>query len=70
MGTNCATVAFERDFMLGLCQLIEVFNSTLRYLDDLPNIDNPYFEQLVSQKYPTDLQSKRASSCGCESPFF
>ena len=25
--------------------VIEAFNSTSRYLDDLLNIDNPYFEQ-------------------------
>ena len=35
---------------------IEAFNSTSRYLDDLPNIDNnPYFEQIVSQIYSTGL---------------
>ena len=28
-------------------EIIEVFNSTSRYLDDLHNIDNPYFEQMV-----------------------
>ena len=26
---------------------IEAYNSTSRYLDDLLNIDNPYFEQMV-----------------------
>ena len=26
---------------------IEAFNSTSRYLDDLLNIDNPHFEQMV-----------------------
>ena len=29
--------------------VIESFSSTSRYLDDLLNIDNPYFEQMVSQ---------------------
>ena len=29
--------------------------STSRYLDDLLNIDNPYFEQMVGQIYPTEL---------------
>ena len=33
--------------------IIEAFNSTSRYLDDLLNIDNPYFEQMVGQIYPT-----------------
>ena len=27
--------------------IIEAFNSTSRYLDDLLNIDNPYFKQMV-----------------------
>ena len=36
--------------------VIEVFSSTSRYLDDLPNIDNPYFKQMVGQIYPTALQ--------------
>ena len=35
--------------------IIEAFNFTSRYLDDLLNIDHPYFEQMVSQKYPTEL---------------
>ena len=39
---------YERDFMLSLSDnnqtdIIEAFNSTSRYLDDLLNIDNPYF---------------------------
>ena len=36
--------------------VIEVLNSASRYLDDLLNIDNPYFEQMVSQTYPSELQ--------------
>ena len=33
--------------------VIEAFNSTLRYIDDLLtcNIDNPYFEQMVALFY-------------------
>ena len=34
---------------------IEAFNSTSRYLDDLHNIDNSYFEQISGQIYPTEL---------------
>ena len=29
--------------------IIEAFNSTSRYLDDLLNVDNPYFEVMVNQ---------------------
>ena len=36
--------------------VIEAFNSTSRYLDDLLNIDNPYFEGMVNQIYPPELQ--------------
>ena len=61
MGTNCAPLVadlflfcYERDFMLSLSDknqtdIIEAFNSTSRYLDDLLNINNPYFEQMVGQ---------------------
>ena len=35
---------------------VVAFNSTSRYLDDLLNIDNPYFAKKVSQTYPTELQ--------------
>ena len=52
MGTNCAPLVadlflfcYERDFMLSLSEdnqsdVIEAFNSTSRYLNDLLNIDN------------------------------
>ena len=55
---------YERAFMLSLsynnlADVIEAFNSTSRYLDDLLNIDNPYFEQMIGQIYPTELQLKR-----------
>ena len=53
MDANCAPlvtdlflVCYERDFMTSLsdvkqAELIEAFKSTLRYLNDLLNIDNP-----------------------------
>ena len=57
MGTTCAPLAvlflfcYERDFMKSLSRenqadIIEAINSTLRYLDDLLNIDNIYFDQI------------------------
>ena len=49
--------------------IIEAFNSTARYLDDLLNIDNPYFEQMVGQTYPTELQLNKANSSDTEAPF-
>ena len=58
MGTNCAHLVvdlflfcYERNFMTTLsdvkqAETIEAFKSTSRYLDNLLNIDNPYFEAL------------------------
>ena len=36
--------------------VVEAFDSTSRYLDDLLNIDNPYLAQMLNQIYPTALQ--------------
>ena len=63
MGTNCAPLVadlvlycYERDVMDSLnhdyqADVIEAFNSTStrKYLDDLLNIDNPYFEGQFGQ---------------------
>ena len=49
--------------------IVEAFNSTSRYLDDLLNIDNPYFEQMVGQIYTTELQLNKANSSDTEAPF-
>ena len=40
--------------------IIEAFNSTSRYLDDLLIIDNPYFEGMVNKIYPPELQLNKA----------
>ena len=49
--------------------VIEAFNSTSRYLDDLLNIDNPYFEGMVKQIYPPELQLNKANNTDTEAPF-
>ena len=36
--------------------IIEAFNSTSRYLDDLLSVDNIYFDQVVNRIYPIKLQ--------------
>ena len=81
MGTNCAPLVadlflfcYERDFMKSLSRenqadIIESFNSTSRYLDDLLNIDNIYFDQMVDRIYPTEIQLNRANSSDTEAPF-
>ena len=40
-----------------------------RYLDDLLYIDNPYFEGMVNQIYPSELQLDKANTSDTESPF-
>ena len=50
--------------------IIEAFNSTSRYLDDLLNIDNIYFEQMVDRIYTTELQLNRANSSDTKAPFW
>ena len=42
--------------------IIEAFNSTSRYLDDLFDIDNPYFEGMVTQIYPPELKLNKANT--------
>ena len=42
--------------------VIEEFNSTSRYLDDLLNIGNPYFEGMVNQIYLPELQLNKANA--------
>ena len=73
MGTNCAPLVtdlflfrYERDFILSLSKdnksgVIEAFNSTSRYLDDLLNIDNYYFDSMVNRTYPSDLRLNKTN---------
>ena len=67
MGTNCVPFVvylflfcYERDFMTSFsdvrqAEIIGALKSTSRYLDDLLNIDNPYFEGMVNRIYPPEL---------------
>ena len=48
--------------------IIEAFNPTSRYLDDLSNNDNPYFDRFVSQIYPPELQLNKANRSETEAP--
>ena len=81
MGTNCAPLVadmflfcYEKDFMKSLTKekwydLIDAFNSTSRYLDDL-NIDNIRFEHMVHRIYPAELQLNKANASDTEAAFF
>ena len=60
-GTNCAPLiadlflfCYERDLMMSLsdgkqADVIGAFNTTSRYLDHISNINNVYFDNMVSQ---------------------
>ena len=81
MGTNCGPLVadlflfcYERDFMTSLsdvkqAEIIGAFTSTSRYLDDLLNSDNPYFEGMVNRIYPPELQLNKANTSDIEARF-
>ena len=48
--------------------ITEAFNSTSRYLDDILDIGNPYFEGMVNQIYPLELQLNKANTSDTEAP--
>ena len=50
--------------------VIEACNSTSRYLDDLLNIDNNFFDSMVNRIYPSDLQLNKANVSDTEATFF
>ena len=49
--------------------VIEAFNSTSRYLDDLLNIDNNFFDSMVNRIYPSELQLNKANVSDAEALF-
>ena len=81
MGTNCAPLiadlflyCYERDFMSDLQKskrhdLIDMFNDTSRYLDDIFTIDNPEFEKYIPDIYPAELQLNKANTSDKETSF-
>ena len=48
--------------------LVDKFNDTSRYLDDILIIDNPEFEQHISDIYPVELQLNKANTFDKETP--
>ena len=81
MGTDCAPlvadlflVCYERDCMMSLsddkqADIIDAFNATSKYLDDTLNSNNVYFENMVSQIYPSELQLDKANTSDTEAAF-
>ena len=63
MGTNCAP-------LLPICfYMIDAFNSTSRYQDNLQNIDNIYFEQIDFRIYPAEHEPNKANASETEAAF-
>ena len=81
MGTNCAPLVadlllfcYEGDFMMSLsddkqADVIDAFNTTSRYLDDILNINNVYFDNLVGRVCPSELQLGGAGASDTEAAF-
>ena len=49
--------------------LIDVFNYTSRYLDDILNSNNVYFDNMVSQIYPSELKFNKANTSDTKATF-
>ena len=49
--------------------VIDAFNTSSRYLDYILNIDNLYFDNMVSQIYPSELQLNKAKTSDTEASF-
>ena len=49
--------------------IIDAFNTTSRYLDDILNINNVYFYSMVSQIYPSELKLNKANTSNTEAAF-
>ena len=74
MGTNCAPLVadlflfcYERDLMMSLSDDTQAYdidacNTTSRYFDDILNINDVYFDNMVSQIYLYELQLNKAST--------
>ena len=68
MGTICAPLVadlllfcYERGFIMSLsddkqADIIDAFNTAFRYLDAILNITDVYFDNMVSQIYPSELK--------------
>ena len=81
MGTNCAPLVadlflfcYKMDFMIYIsydkqADIIDAFNTTSRYLDDILNIYNVYFDTMGSKIYPTELQLSKTNTSGTKATF-
>ena len=49
--------------------IMYAFRTTSRYLDDILNINNVYFDNMVSQIYPSELQLNKANTSDTKATF-
>ena len=49
--------------------IIDALNTTSRYLDDILNINNVYFDNMVSQIYPSELQVNKINTSDTKAAF-
>ena len=49
--------------------VIDSFNTTSRYLNDILNINNVYFDNMVIQIYPSELQLNKTNTSDTEAAF-
>ena len=49
--------------------IIDAFYTISKYLEDIFNIDNVYFDTMISQIYPSELQLNKANTSDTESAF-
>ena len=79
MGTNCASLVanlfcFVIRFMMSLsddkqADIIDAFNTTSRYLDDILNNNYIHFDNIVSQIFPSGLKLNKANTSETEAVF-
>ena len=67
----CVFILLSSLFCISVKQaeIIEAFKSTSRYLDDLLNVDSPYFKRMVNRIYPPELQLNKANTADAEAPY-
>ena len=82
MDTNCAPLVadlflfcYEWDFMMSLsddkqADVIDAFNTISRCWDDIFNINNVYFDNMVSQIYHSELLLNKVDTSDTESTLF
>ena len=81
MGSNCAPLVADHflfcyvsDFMMSpsddkQADVSDTYNTTSGYLDDILNINNVYFDNMVSQIYSSELQLNKANTSDTEAAF-